>query len=360
MAWASSRAGAAGILALLLARAIAAEPAAGVSGQVAAATSPAVTGPQSAALCNDYRGLPEGFGPGRAGRPNRAGLVRLAGGTFMMGSNQGYREEREVHRVSVAGFSIDRHEVTNAQFATFVHATGYLTVAERRSTSGPPGSAVFVPPKAGGPADAAYCWWVWVPGADWRHPLGPGSSIAGKDNHPVVHVAYEDAKAYADWLGRSLPTEAQWEYAARGGLDGTAYAWGNVPHPNGREMANIWQGRFPQSDSKADGHAGTAPVGCFPANGHGLYDMIGNVWEWTEDVYRPSHIAAPAVNPLIATREPGSIPGDGNAAYMARVIKGGSFLCAPDFCVRYRPASRQPQEVSVSTIHVGFRTVLNR
>ncbi|MCY1203696.1 Hercynine oxygenase [compost metagenome] len=360
MAWASSRAGAAGMLALLLAGAIAAEPVAGIAGEAAVGPSAAVRGSLPAALCESYRGLPDGFGPGRAGQPNRAGLVHIAGGTFLMGSDQGYREEREVHRVSVAAFSIDRHEVTNAQFAAFVRATGHVTVAERRSAAGPAGSAVFVPPKSGAPADAAYRWWVWVPGADWRHPSGPGSSIAGKDNHPVVHIAYEDARAYADWLGRSLPTEAQWEYAARGGLDGAAYAWGNVPRPNGREMANTWQGRFPQFNSKADGHAGTAPVGCFPANGYGLYDTIGNIWEWTADVYRPGHAPDQAVNPLIATREPDAVTGDGNAADMARVIKGGSFLCAPDFCVRYRPASRQPQEATVSTIHVGFRTVLNR
>lgn len=358
MGW-TSRAASAGVAVLL----VLAVPGAGVGAAPTVGSGAARSEPDTAraaqtdGLCERYRGVPEGFGSGSAGHPNRAGMVRLPGGTFRMGSEQGYHEEREVHAVSVTAFAIDRHEVTNAQFAAFVRATGYVTVAERRSGAAPAGSAVFVPPKAGGPADAAYRWWVWVPGANWRQPAGPGSTISGKDNHPVVHIAHEDARAYADWMGRSLPTEAQWEYAARGGLDGAAYAWGNVPRPNGREMANTWQGSFPQSNSRADGHAGSAPVGCFPANGYGLYDMIGNVWEWTRDEYRPFHAAAPAVDPLVATRNPGEAPG--STGEIARVIKGGSFLCAPDFCVRYRPASRQPQEAGVSTMHVGFRTVVN-
>ena len=317
-----------------------------------------------APLCTGYSGLPPGFGaPGG----NRAGMVEISAGRFRMGSSAGYPEEREVHEVRVAGFWMDRHEVTNAQFARFVQATGYVTRAERKPQAQDfagldadrlqPGSAVFVPPRGaehlGG---GAYAWWRWVPGASWRHPQGPGSGIAGLENHPVVHVAYEDALAYARWLGHELPTEAQWEYAARGGLDGAEYPWGNTPDAKGRPMANTWQGRFPSTDSGRDGHKGTAPVGCYPANGFGLYDVVGNVWEWTRDSYQARHAAAPMVDPVVV-----SLPaaGTGGAA-PAKVIKGGSFLCAPDFCVRYRPAARQPQDTLLGAVHIGFRTVLNQ
>jgi len=303
-------------------------------------------------------------------------MVRIPSGRFRMGSRHGYPEEREEHEASVGAFWIDRHEVTNAQFARFVDATGYVTRAEHapRTSDLPdvpadrlqPGSAVFVPPRgAEHLGDGAYAWWRWMPGANWRHPQGPSSDIVGRENHPVVHVAYDDALAYARWLKRDLPTEAQWEYAARGGLDGADYPWGNTPDAQGRSPAgttvadrlpaNTWQGRFPFTDSGRDGHVGTAPVGCYPANGFGLYDAVGNVWEWTRDTYRTRHPASPGVEPTVASL---SATGTGDTA-RTRVIKGGSFLCAPDYCVRYRPSARQPQDALLGTVHVGFRTVLN-
>jgi sulfatase modifying factor 1 len=327
-----------------------------------AATTAAAAG-QAGPLCGGYAGVPQGFGPAGGGEPNRAGMVAVQGGSFTLGSREGYPEEGEPQRRRVRDFWMDRHEVTNAQFAAFVKATGYLTRAERPLDAWAypgvprerlvPSSVVFVPPD--GPA-SAYGWWKLVPGADWRHPRGPDSSIAGLDNHPVVHIAYEDALAYARWLGRELPTEAQWEYAARGGLEGASYPWGHTPELRGQAMANSWQGRFPFQDSGADGHAGTAPVGCYPANAFGLLDVVGNVWEWTRDPWRDRHEpGAPASNPLEVTLA----PGDGPRGTVPRVIKGGSFLCAPDFCVRYRPASRQPQDPLLATQHLGFRTVLN-
>ena len=304
-------------------------------------------------LCERYGGVPDGTG-------HTAGMVRIPAGRFTMGSDEHYPEEALSREVTVASFWIDRHDVTNAQFARFVAATGYVTVAERvpdvrRHPDLPAamrvaGSAVFVMP-AGGQAGR----WRYVAGADWRHPQGPDSSIVGRENHPVVHVAYEDALAYARWLGRDLPTEAQWEYAARGGLAGQPYVWGREFTPAGKPMANTWQGPFPLADTGDDGHRGTSPVGCFGANGYGLYDMAGNVWQWTSTWYRPGHSGRPEVDSSgpdeaqsFDPRQPG-VP--------AKVIKGGSHLCAPNYCMRYRPAARQARESDAGTSHIGFRTV---
>jgi formylglycine-generating enzyme len=305
-------------------------------------------------LCEGYAGVP-------AGGDRHAGMVKMRGGRFTMGSDDHYAEEALSREVTLAGFWIDRHDVTNAQFARFVAATGYATVAERvpdvaRHPDLPaamrvPGAAVFVMPAN---RDAGR--WRYVAGASWRHPQGPGSSIAGRENHPVVQVAYEDALAYAHWLGRELPTEAQWEYAARGGLEAQPYAWGREFTPAGKPMANTWQGAFPLVDTGDDGFSGTSPVGCFPANGHGLYDMAGNVWQWTSTWYRPGHSGRAEVDPSgpseaqsVDPRQPG-LP--------AKVIKGGSHLCAPNYCMRYRPAARQARETDSGTSHIGFRTVV--
>ncbi len=256
------------------------------------------------------------------------GRVSLPGGTFAMGAADAYPEEAPVRTITVAAFSIDRTEVTNAQFADFVTATGHVTQAERSVDGIAPGSAVFISPLVSGSAQ----WWQFVEGADWRHPEGPGSTIKARMHHPVVHVSHADAAAFADWAGGRLPTEAEWEYAARGGLAGARYEWGEEPPETGPPKANTWQGAFPLEDSGADGYAGTAPVGCFPANGFGLHDMTGNVWEWTSGQFDP------------VDRNSGT-------------IRGGSWLCAQNFCRRYRPAARHPQERDFSTSHLGFRVV---
>ena len=309
--------------------------------------------------CAAYSGLPSGQG-------ETAGMVFIPGGTFAMGSERHQPEERPIHSVRVDGFWIDRHEVTNAQFRQFIDATGYRTLAERGldPTSHPgmpshllvPGSIVFIPPteiKRGGSITQ---WWQYVPGANWRQPTGPGSTIEGKDNHPVVHVAHEDALAYARWRGRDLPTEAQWEFAARGGRDGED-DYSSAYDTDGKPIANTWQGVFPVLNTNDDGYGGPAPVECFKPNGYGLYDMVGNVWEWTSDWYRPGHSPETEVNPagpsLVSLRL-----APGHAA--SRVIKGGSYLCASNYCTRYRPAARQPQETNLSAAHLGFRTVLNK
>ncbi|MEZ5997949.1 MAG: formylglycine-generating enzyme family protein [Hyphomonas sp.] len=274
------------------------------------------------------------------------GVAYIPAGRFLMGSEAHYADERPQQAVEVAAFDIDRFEVTNAQFAQFVAETGYVTSAERATALGFPanGSAVF---------DHSY--WSFVEGADWRHPEGPDSSIEGKERDPVVQVSLEDAEAYADWAGRALPTEAQWEYATRGGLDGQEYAWGDALTPGGNYLANTWQGLFPIADTGADGHTGRAEVGCYAANGYGLYDMIGNVWEWTQDPYFPDHrfgddLPVDAHERLTGfdPRQPGVPVG---------IIKGGSFLCAPNGCRRYRPAARHAQETGLGTNHIGFRTV---
>lgn len=311
-------------------------------------------------LCQAYAGAPSEAGEA----PQTVGMVWVPGGSFRMGSNKHYPEERPLRYAKVSGYWIDRHEVTNAQFARFVAATGYKTVAERGldpkdypdlpAEALVPGAMVFfAPPKNARIRMNMMEWWRYVPGANWRHPTGPGSSILGKDNHPVVQIAYADALAYAKWLGRSLPTEAEWEFAARGGLDEKEFAWGDEQNPDGQWMANSWQGFFPFEDEKSDGHHGTAPVGCYPANGYGLFDMTGNVWEWATDWYRAGHMfndgdMDPKGPDAITTTVGGPV----------RVIKGGSWLCAPNFCLRYRPSARQPQEADLGASHIGFRTVL--
>ena len=257
---------------------------------------------------------------------------QLPAGQFTMAAQPVYAEEGRPRQRSVAAFEIDATEVTNAQFARFVAATGYVTDAEKPQAGfGVPGGVVFRPPTLNNPS-----WWHFVEGADWRHPDGPQSSIVGRDAEPVVQVSYRDAKAYAAWAGRRLPSETQWEYAAAAGAE-TLYVWGDERAPDGTEMANTWQGSFPIQNTEADGYAKRAPVGCFPANDFALYDMIGNVWEWTDSVYE----AAPR----------------GAAGEQRHVIKGGSFLCAPNFCRRYRAAARQAQEAGLPTSHIGFRTV---
>lgn len=320
-------------------------------------------------------------------------LVRLGGGTYRAGSDGFYPEEGPVREVTVAPFAISRHAVTNREFARFVAATGYETTAERPLDPADfpgadlpglePGSLVFTP--TDGPVDLRDWsrWWRWVPGASWRHPAGPGSDLAGRDDHPVVQVSFEDASAYAGWAGLRLPTEAEWEYAARGGLDGATYAWGEEPNDGTR--ANTWQGAFPYRNTGARGStgrwSGTAPVGSFPPNGYGLHEMTGNVWEWTADLWSEPRTALPLGR---ATAVPAAVPAadltaghgcacgcgpDGGARGTAvgqrepapgetrRVLKGGSHLCAPEYCLRYRPAARSPQTPDSATTHLGFRCV---
>ena len=300
-------------------------------------------------------------------------MVWIPGGTFHMGSDF-YPEERPVHRVTVDGFWMDQHTVTNAEFRRFVEATGYVTVAERTPDPAEypgvdpsllvPGSLVFRRPPQRVSLRDHRLWWAYVPGASWRHPHGPASTVDDREDHPVVHVAYEDAKAYADWAGKSLPTEAEWEFAARGGLEGKAYAWGDEFAPNGQLMANTWQGEFPWQNLKSDGYEGTSPVGSFPANGYGLYDMAGNVWEWTSDFFRPRHAEEPVKscctprNPRVESYEQDQSVHVPDAHIPRKVVKGGSHLCAPNYCLRYRPAARQGEAVETSTSHIGFRCIV--
>ncbi len=289
-----------------------------------------------------------------------------------MGSNDHYPEEAPAHEVTVAGFWMDKFAVTNAQFRRFVEATGHVTVAERTPNAADypgarpellvPASVVFRKPKH--PVDHRnhYNWWAYVPGADWQHPDGPESSIKDRARHPVLHVAYDDAVAYAGWTGKVLPTEAEWEFAARGGLEGVVYAWGDEFAPRGRQMANTWQGAFPWENLVIDGYEATAPVGRFPPNGYGLYDMIGNVWEWTTDWYEDHREAivpcCASVNPRGGEREHSYDPSTPDVHIPRKVIKGGSFLCAPNYCRRYRPAARMAQAVDTSTCHLGIRLIV--
>jgi formylglycine-generating enzyme required for sulfatase activity len=286
----------------------------------------------------------------------RDGMRRVPGGAFRMGSEDFYPEERPVRTVEVAGFWMDEHPVTVAEFRRFVKATGHVTVAERTPSAEDfpdadpaqlvPGSLVFRASR--GPVDLRDFrnWWAYVPGACWSRPEGPASDTYTRGRHPVTQVAYEDAEAYAAWAGKALPTEAEWELAARGGLDGATYAWGEEPFPDGRAMANTWQGDFPWQNLRLDGYAGTSPVGAFPPNGYGLADMTGNVWEWTCDPFATGDTAAPCCGPAAE---------DG---LERRVIKGGSHLCAPSYCLRYRPAARQGESVDTSTSHIGFRCLV--
>jgi formylglycine-generating enzyme len=290
-----------------------------------------------------------------------------------MGSDRHYPEEAPVHSVTVSSFWIDRTPVTNRQFAAFVAATGYRTVAERHPNPADypdalprllvPGSLVFR--KTRGPVNLHDIsnWWHWTPGAYWRHPEGKGSSVAGRLDHPVVHVAFEDAEAYVEWAGKALPTEAEYEFAARGGLDGAEFAWGSEFALGSLHMANTWQGEFPWQNLCLDGFERTSKVGVFPPNGHGLYDMIGNVWEWTTDWYSAKHTAdAPKACCIPENPRGGPVEASFDAAQPRsriprKVVKGGSFLCAPNYCRRYRPAARHAQPTDSGMSHVGFRCV---
>lgn len=286
-------------------------------------------------------------------------FVSLDGGEFTMGSDRFYPEERPVHRARVDPFRLGRYAVTNREFAAFVEATGYLTVAERPldprefpdAEDLGPGSLVFEPTP--GPVDLRNwrAWWRWVPGASWRHPHGPESGIDDKGEHPVVQVAYEDATAYAAWAGARLPTEAEWEYAARGGLDGATFAWGE--NPNDGTLANTWQGRFPYRNDGARGWVYTAAVGSFPPNGYGLHEMTGNTWEWTSTSWSASHRDDDHCAPA-------SHPAHGGGGDDLVITKGGSHLCSPEYCLRYRPAARSPQTPDSSTTHLGFRLARDR
>ncbi|UNK72643.1 formylglycine-generating enzyme family protein [Microbacterium sp. H1-D42] len=291
-------------------------------------------------------------------------MIEIPGGTFQMGSDEFYPDERPVHERRVESFRIDRFAVTNADYAAFVDETGYVTVAERPLDAAAypgvatedlvPGAMVFTPTK--GPVDLRDWrqWWRWEPGAHWRAPFGRTSSIDSSMDHPVVHIAYDDAVAYAEWAGGRLPSEVEYEYAARGGVDGARFAWGEEAYPGGRALANSWLGRFPYDNR---GVGGTAPVGSYPENGYGLYDMIGNTWEWTTDYYSPRHVVPLAQTvdagkrqnllAVASAREGEQIP--------RRVLKGGSFLCSPDYCLRFRPAARSPQAEDTGMSHVGFR-----
>ena len=302
------------------------------------------------------------------------GMAWIAGGTFQMGSNDFYLEERPAHRVTVDSFWMDKYPVTNSEFLRFVEATGYQTVAERHPDPKDypgidpaalvPGSLAFRRPPRRVSLRDHRAWWTYVPDASWKHPQGPGSNIDAIENHPVVHVAYEDAAAYAAWTGKALPTEAEWEFAARGGLEKAVFVWGDEFAPNGQLMANTWQGEFPWQNLKLDGYESTSPVGTFPPNGYGLFDMAGNVWEWTSDYFTlrqpegsPKSCCA-SHNPRAASPVANMESNQPDAHIPRRVVKGGSHLCAPNYCMRYRPAARQGEAVETSTSHIGFRCII--
>ncbi|HWN17477.1 MAG TPA: formylglycine-generating enzyme family protein [Gemmatimonadales bacterium] len=312
--------------------------------------------------------------PAPAGEPPHPDMVWIPGGTFQMGSEKHYPEERPVHPVTVDGFWMDRFPVTNERFSRFVEATGHVTFAEI-----PPnpadypgalpemlyaGSLVFVKPAGKVQLGQIANWWQYLKGAWWREPQGPGTSINGLEQHPAVHATFGDAEAFARWEQKELPTEAEWEFAARGGLEGAPYAWGQDFMPNDVPMANTWQGEFPWQNLGTDGYEGTSPVGVFPANGYGLHDVIGNVWEWTTDWYEPKH-PAEAIKACCIPRNPRGgredasyDPSDPAIRIPRKVLKGGSHLCAPNYCRRYRPAARFPEPVDTSTSHVGFRCIV--
>jgi formylglycine-generating enzyme required for sulfatase activity len=298
-------------------------------------------------------------------------MVWIPGGTFFMGSDKHYPEETPVHEVTVEGFWMDKFTVTNEDFACFVQATGYVTLAERPANPAnypgakpellQPSSVVFRKPAFRVDLRNHYNWWAYIPGANWRHPEGPDTLLKDRSRHPVVHIAFEDAEAYAKWVGKELPTEAEWEFAARGGLDHATFAWGEEFAPEGKQMANTWQGEFPWQNTRKDGYEGLAPVGQFPANSYGLFDVIGNVWEWTSDWYGPHHAAQTCCGgtvPERRTQEESYDPQMPDIRIPRKVIKGGSYLCAPNYCRRYRPAARMAQPVDTSTCHVGFRLIV--
>jgi formylglycine-generating enzyme required for sulfatase activity len=301
------------------------------------------------------------------------GMIWVAGGTYRMGSDRHYPDEAPAHDVTVDGFWMDETAVTNAEFRRFVEATGYVTSAERPPNPDDypgakpemlvPASIVFQRPAFRVDLRNHFNWWAYVSGADWRHPRGPDSTIEGMDDHPVVHVAYHDAAAYSRWAGKALPTEAEWERAARGGLEGAEFVWGDELAPGGKHLANTWQGEFPLENLLSDGFEWTAPVRSYAPNGFGLYEMAGNVWEWTMDFYEARHrvpggCCSALKNPRGGVREKSTDPCIPNSFIPRKVIKGGSFLCAPNYCQRYRPAARMAQPIDTSTCHLGLRCIV--
>jgi formylglycine-generating enzyme required for sulfatase activity len=316
----------------------------------------------------------------QADRKARPAMIWIPGGMFLMGTNdkESFPNERPAHLVQVEGFWMDENDVTNAEFSKFVEATGYVTTAERKidwedlkkelppGTPKPvdsalaPGALVFTPTCGPVPLNDLSAWWRWVHGANWRHPEGPGSSIQGRENHPVVQVSWHDAVAYAQWAGKRLPTEAEWEFAARGGLESKRYVWGDEFKPGGKHMANTWQGLFPVTNTAEDGFVGTSPVGSFPANGYGLYDMAGNVWQWCSDWYRvDSNIEAASKNVCRDPRGPTESYDPGDPYSPKRVVKGGSFLCNPSYCESFRPSARRGTPPDTGSSHTGFRCVIS-
>ncbi|MFZ0298843.1 MAG: formylglycine-generating enzyme family protein [Candidatus Sulfotelmatobacter sp.] len=299
-----------------------------------------------------------------------AGMVWIPGGRFWMGTNH-IEDAQPVHKVEVKGFWMDRTDVTNEEFVRFVQATGYVTIAERpldpkefpslAQNELSPGSVVFTPPAGPVPLDHPLAWWRFVRGANWRHPEGPESDLRGKENYPVVHIAWLDAVAYAKWAGKRLPTEAEWEFAARGGRDRQDYPWGNELNPNGKWMANTFQGNFPYKNTAEDGYAGIAPVASFPANDYGLYDMSGNVWQWVSDWYRPDYYAqVPSADLTINPQGPSDSFDPQEPGVAKRVQKGGSFLCTDQYCSRYMPGARGKGDPETGTNHLGFRCVRDK
>jgi formylglycine-generating enzyme len=317
---------------------------------------------------------------GQVNKKAPPGMTWIPDGTFLMGTNdkKSFPSERPAHLVRVNDFWMDQHDVTNAEFSKFVEATGYVTTAERKidwedlkkevapGTPKPddsalaPGALVFTRTPGPVPLNDLSVWWRWVHGANWRHPEGPESSIKGRENHPVVQVSWHDAVAYAQWAGKRLPTEAEWEFAARGGLESKRYVWGDEFKSDGKLMANTYQGQFPVKDTGEDGFAGTSPVGSFPANGYGLYDMAGNVWQWCSDWYRiDSHIEAASKNVCRDPRGPAESYDPGDPYSPKRVVKGGSFLCNLDYCESYRPSARRGTPPDTGSSHTGFRCVIS-
>jgi sulfatase modifying factor 1 len=348
------------------------------SGSSSEASTTNASAPPSPAMHASFEPTIENKIPAPPNAPR--GMAWIPGGEFSMGAQQSESlnpvgmqatvDSRPIHRVYVDGFWMDKTDVTNAEFAKFVKATGYVTTAERKPRAedfpgAPPenlvaGAVVFSPPDHEVPLDDHYQWWSYVHGANWRHPEGPQSNLTGRENFPVVDVSFDDAKAYAKWAGKRLPTEAEWEFAARGGLSGKLYPWGDEFRPDGKWMANTHQGHFPMKDTGEDGHIGISEVGIFPANGYGLYDMAGNVWQWTSDWYRPDYyarlmaIGGTAKNPT----GPSSAYDPGEPNQPKKVQRGGSFLCTDQYCSRYLVGTRGKGEVSTGTNHLGFRCVI--